>query len=218
MHHVPVLKTLFVALLSIGFAGAASAQAASQAGSDASQPSQETAASSSHASKSAPVARSKISHRDRRFVENAVRSNMAEYELGKLAEQHASSPEVKQFAERMVSDHGKAGEALREVAQHNGITLPDKPKHSETREMGKLAKLTGTQFDRAYIDHMVKDHRKDVKEFQEQAQKAKDPEVKKIAEQMLPTLKEHLQMAEQSQAALGGAKGQAQPGEKSGKQ
>jgi putative membrane protein len=184
MHHAPIFKTVLVALFSIGLAGAASAQAAGKAG--------------------------KLSHHDRQFVENAVRSNMAEYELGKLAEQHAASPEVKQFAERMVSDHGKAGEELREVAQHEGTTLPDRPRHSEKREMGKLAKLGGAQFDRAYIDHMVKDHRKDVKEFQEEAQKAKDPQVKQVAEQMLPTLKEHLQMAEQAQAALGGARTRAQ--------
>jgi putative membrane protein len=192
MNHAPILKTLLVALFSIGWAGAASAQAAAKAG--------------------------KISRHDRQFIENAVRSNMAEYELGKLAEQHAASPEVKQFAERMVSDHGKAGEELREVAQQKGITLPDRPKHAEKREMGKLAKLSGPQFDREYIDHMVKDHRKGVKEFQEEAQKAKDPEVKKSAEQMLATLKEHLQMAEQAQAAMGGGKSRARTEEKSGRQ
>jgi putative membrane protein len=192
MNRAPILKTLLAALFSFGFAAAASAQAAGHTG--------------------------KISHHDRRFIENAVRSNMAEYELGKLAGQRAASPEVKQFAERMVSDHGKAGEELREVAQQKGITLPDTPKQAERREMGKLAKLSGAQFDREYIDHMVKDHRKNVKEFQEEAQKAKDPEVKKAADRMLPTLEEHLRMAEQAQAAMGGGKSHAQAKETPGRQ
>lgn len=210
MRHPSIAESVLVALLSIGFAGAAAAQAVSQPNSDTTRPAKETRSATEHSSR--------ISHGDRKFIENATRSGIAEYELGKLAAQRAASPEVKQFAERMVSDHGKAGEQLREIAQQKGITMPDKPKHAESRERGKLAKLSGAQFDREYMDHMVKDHRKDVKEFEKVAQHAKDPEVKSFAQQTLPILQEHLQMAEQAQAAVGGATAQPRAKGKAGSQ
>ena len=211
MRYAPLPKTLLVALLSIGFAGVASAQTTGQtaggAGSDASPPARETGSQAGHSSKSFPVPRSNISHRDRKFVENAARSGMAEVELGKLAQQHASNPEVKQFAERMMSDHGKAGETLREIGEKNGITMPAEPKHAERRELGKLAKLSGARFDREYMSHMVRDHQNDLKEFEKEEQHATQPDVKNFVEQTLPTLKEHLQMAKQAQVAVGGEKG-----------
>jgi putative membrane protein len=215
MGHAPLPKTLLVALVSIGFAGVASAQTTGQAtggaASDVSQPATETGSQAVHSSKSFPMPRSNISHRDREFVEYAARSGMAEVELAKLAEQHASSAEVKQFAERMMSDHGKAGETLREIGERNGITMPAEPKHAERRELGKLAKLSGARFDREYMSHMVRDHQNDVKEFEKERQHATQPDVKSFVEQTLPTLKEHLQMAKQAQAAVGGEKGASTP-------
>jgi putative membrane protein len=111
---------------------------------------------------------------------------------------------VKQFAARMVQDHSKANEELRSLAQAKGVTVPAKPGHGSDREMGKLAKLQGDALDREYMDHMVKDHVKDVKEFRKQEDKAKDADVKNFAANTLPTLQEHLRMAQDADAAVGG--------------
>jgi len=148
----------------------------------------------------------KLSHADREFIEDAARGGMAEVELGQFAQQHASGDPVKQFAARMVKDHSKANEELRQLAQEKGVTMPSGPSHMDNHEMSKLAKLTGADFDREYMDNMVKDHEKDVKEFRKQAEKAKDPDVKNFAAKTLPTLQEHLQMAQNADQAVGGKK------------
>ena len=131
---------------------------------------------------------------------------MAEVELGQFAQQHASNDEVKQFAARMVKDHSKANEELRQLAQEKGVTMPAGPSHMDNHEMTKLSKLTGADFDREYMNNMVKDHQKDVKEFEKQASGAKDADVKSFAARTLPTLQEHLQMAESADQAVGGKK------------
>ena len=147
---------------------------------------------------------SSISHGEREFIEKAAKGGMSEVELGQFAQQHASSDQVKQFAAKMVKDHSKANEELRSLAQAKGVTMPAAPKRGEDHEMGKLAKLQGDAFDREYMDHMVKDHVKDVKEFRKQADKAKDADVKNFAANTLPTLQEHLRMAQEADAAVGG--------------
>jgi len=82
--------------------------------------------------------------------------------------------------------------------------MPAGPKLKDNHEASKLSKLQGQDFDRAYMDYMVKDHEKDVKEFNKMAQNAKDPDVKAFAQQTAPTLEEHLQMAQNADAAVGG--------------
>ena len=145
-----------------------------------------------------------LSHGERKFIEEAAKGGMSEVELGQFAQERASNPQVKQFAAKMVQDHSKANEELRSLAQAKGVTVPSGPKYTEKHEMGKLAKLQGDAFDREYMDHMVKDHQKDVKEFQKQADKAKDADVKNFAANTLPTLQEHLRMAQEADAAVGG--------------
>jgi len=133
---------------------------------------------------------------DRKFVLNAGMGGMEEVELGRLATEHGASAEVKQFGQRMVDDHTKAGDQLKQVAAQKGVTLPAAldPKHQA--DMDKLSKLSGAEFDRAYMSMMVKDHKKDVKEFQDEANKGQDTDVKGFASTTLPTLQEHLRMAE----------------------
>ena len=145
-----------------------------------------------------------LSHGERRFIEDAAKGGMSEVELGQFAQEHASNPQVKQFAARMVRDHSKANEELRSLAQAKGVTVPAKPGHGSDREMGKLAKLQGDALDREYMDHMVKDHRKDVKDFRKEADKAKDADVKNFAANTLPILQEHLRVAEETDTAVGG--------------
>src|SRR5262245_37809352 len=96
---------------------------------------------------------------DQRFVTTVARDGIAEVELGKLAADKASSPEVKQFAQRMVDDHSKANDELKSLAQTKGITLPSAIASKEKSLENRLSKLSGPAFDRAYLNAMVTDHR-----------------------------------------------------------
>jgi putative membrane protein len=129
---------------------------------------------------------------------------MAEVELGKLASEKASNDAVKQFGKRLADDHGKAGEELKKIAQDKGITPPTEMDGKHKKLHDRLSKLSGAQFDRAYVDEMVKDHRKDVKDFQRESEKAKDSDVKSFASKTLPTLQDHLKEAEGLQSQVKG--------------
>ena len=137
-----------------------------------------------------------LSSSDRNFIMKAAQGGMAEVELGQLASQRASDPQVKQFAERMVADHGKANDQLKQIASSKNVTLPTDVPAAEKRERDRLAKLSGAQFDREYMSHMTSDHKKDTSLFRSAAKSAKDAEVKQFASTTLPTLEEHLQMAQ----------------------
>ena len=159
----------------------------------------------------------KLARGDRKFIEEAAQGGMAEVELGKLAQQKASIDQVKQFAKRMVDDHQKANDQLKQLASSKGVNVPTDLKAADRREIDKLQKLSGADFDREYMSHMVSDHKKDVKEFESTAKKAKDNDVKNFAATTLPTLQQHLQQAQSAEdaakhAARGGSKASLAPG------
>ena len=120
---------------------------------------------------------------------------MAEVELGRLAAQKGHSPDVKRFGERMVTDHSKANDELKQLAVRKGITLPAEPTAQQKQEKERLSKLSGVQFDRENMKLMVEDHDKDVKAFQDETHGAADPDIKSFAAKTLPTLQEHQKMA-----------------------
>lgn len=136
------------------------------------------------------------------FMEKAASHSMAEVELGKLAQERAADPQVKEFGERMARDHAKAGEELKPIADAKNVALPSAPDKAHHREYDKLAKKSGADFDRAYMKAMLDDHKKDVKEFQKEAQKGKDADVKGFASKSLPTLEEHLRLAQSTYDAV----------------
>jgi len=138
-----------------------------------------------------------LSSADQTFVKKAAEGGMAEVELGNLAKDKASSSEVKQFAQRMVDDHTKANEQLKSIASEKGVTLPTSLDAKDEATKDRLSKLSGDQFDRAYMNDMVKDHTKDVSEFKKESTAAKDPDIKSFASQTLPTLEDHLKEARQ---------------------
>ena len=133
---------------------------------------------------------------DTTFMKKAARGGLAEVELGQLATQKASSDDVKKFGQRMVDDHSKANDQLKQVAAQEHIDLPTEPSAKDKATKARLEKLSGEQFDRAYMADMVKDHKADVAEFEHESKMAKDPAVKSFAQQTLPTLREHLKEAE----------------------
>ena len=132
---------------------------------------------------------------DQTFVKKAVMGGLAEVQLGKMAVEHAASPDVKQFGQRVVGDHENANRELMALVEQKGIAVPTALDQKHRKEADRLAKLQGVAFDRAYIQQMVKDHETDVKLFRTEAQQGKDPELKRLAANTLSTLEEHLNMA-----------------------
>jgi putative membrane protein len=144
---------------------------------------------------------------DQSFVMNAARGGMAEVELGKLAEDKGESQEVKDFGKRMVDDHGKANDELKSIAQNKNITLPSDLSAKDKKLRDRLTKLSGAAFDRAYMQAMVGDHRVDINEFRQESKTGKDADVKAFASKTLPTLEDHLKMAQTTDKAVVGTSG-----------
>lgn len=157
----------------------------------------------------AAASAAKPARTDRLFVEKAVHGGAEEVELGTLAQQRAASEPVKQFAARMVQDHGKANEELRQLATARGLQVPAGEDRAGHRDMKRLSALSGADFDRTYMRMMVSDHRKTVAEFQQAAKSAQDPEVKAFASRTLPTLQAHLDEAQRVHEGLAGRAGGA---------
>lgn len=137
----------------------------------------------------------KLAPADRQFIRKAAEGGLAEVQLGQLATEKAASPEVKQFGQRMMDDHTKANDQLKQVASEKGVTVPEKLSAQDAATKARLEKLSGKAFDRAYMRDMVADHTKDVSEFRVESKTAKDPDVKNFASQTLPTLEDHLKQA-----------------------
>lgn len=139
---------------------------------------------------------------DRDFVENQLADGQAEIVLGQLAAQRASNPAVRQFGEMMVRDHQKAGEELKQLAsKHNlqlSTTMDDD--HNDLRE--RLAKLSGAEFDREYINAMVEDHQEAVDDTRDKAERGDNTEIKQWASRTLPVLEQHLERAKQLKEQL----------------
>ena len=140
---------------------------------------------------------------DQTFVTKAAEGGLAEVELGKLAQEKGSSDQVKSFGQRMVTDHSKANDELKTLAQNKNITLPTEIGPHEKALRDRLSKLSGAAFDRAYMRAMLMDHRKDVNEFRHESTAGKDPDVKSFASKTLPTLEEHLKLAQDANRAVG---------------
>jgi putative membrane protein len=186
-------------LLSAAIAGLVSIGAVAQnsdASSTGQSPSTTTQDSAHHAKGTMDNGSSSLNAMDRHFVKKAAQGGMAEVELGKLATEKAQSDEVKKFGQRMVDDHSKANDQLKQLASSKGITLPSDLDAKDKSTKGRLSKLSGEQFDRAYMKDMVKDHTKDVAEFKKASSNAKDTGIKSFASQTLPTLEDHLKEAQ----------------------
>jgi putative membrane protein len=151
---------------------------------------------------------------DRSFVLDAARGGLEEVELGKLAASKATHPDVKSFGQKMVDDHSKANDQLKSVASQKGISLPTDLDRKAKSEYNQLDKLSGDEFDRAYVKLMVKDHDKDVSEFRRVSKRAtSDPVIRQFASSALPTLEDHLTMAKDLQSKVeGGSSSSKAPG------
>jgi len=131
---------------------------------------------------------------DKKFVKDAALGGLTEVALGKLAAEKGSSDDVKQFGQKMVDEHGKANDQLKEAAGKSSIEVPAALDSKHQSRVDKLSKLSGPAFDKAYLKDMLKDHQQDVNAFQSEAQNGSDPNVKQFAAATLPVLQEHLSM------------------------
>jgi putative membrane protein len=139
-----------------------------------------------------------VSGADKTFATEAAHGGLAEVQMGQLALQKASSPQVKEFAQRMVTDHTQANQDLMQLGKSENLTLPTQLDAKHKSEMDRLSAMSGNAFDAAYMQHMVQDHKKTVADFQKQAQSGSDPALKSFAQKYLPIIQQHLQMAETS--------------------
>lgn len=132
------------------------------------------------------------------FVSKAIQGDDAEVQLGQLAQQKGSTADVKEFGQKMVADHTQINNKLMvPVAKQIGASQPKGPSKKDKKEYQKLQSMSGQQFDTAYIQMMVQDHQKDLKEYQDEAQSAQNPMVKQAAQEGATVIQKHLQLAEQ---------------------
>jgi putative membrane protein len=134
---------------------------------------------------------------DQAFVKDAARGGMAEIKLGKLAEDNGSSEAVKTFGTRMVAEHTKAGDKLKEAAAQEHITLPTDLAPKDQATYDRLSKLSGADFDRAYAQDMVKDHQQDLRDFQREANRGNDNVIRAFAAQTVAMIQQHLDQAKE---------------------
>lgn len=134
---------------------------------------------------------------DKKFVRSALEGGNAEVKLGQLAAQKGSSEDVKQFGQKMVDDHTKLGDQMKQIAQQQGIQVPDGIPAKDKALQMKLSGLSGDDFDKAYIKAMVQDHQKDLSEFKKEASSGNDTSIKDAASQGAQVISEHLQMVQQ---------------------
>jgi putative membrane protein len=129
------------------------------------------------------------------FIKSAIEGNLAEIDVGKLAQQKSTNPAVKSYGEMLVTDHSKANEKAKQAASQIGVTPPTGSSLAEKAEYLKLKVLSGASFDRTFANDMIKDHQADIKEFQKETRKS--DAAGQFAKDALPILQKHLQAAQQ---------------------
>lgn len=161
------------------------------------------------------VAQASVSQKDKKmtaekFTKKAFIGNKAEVQLGELAQKKASSSKVKEFGQMMIDDHGQANEELTALAESQNIQLPDTLSSEIKKNMQSLKNKSGKQFDQAYMEMMVKDHKKDVEFYQQACAELENTELKNYATSTLPTLQKHLKRAQEINQTMQGAEAKKQ--------
>jgi putative membrane protein len=132
---------------------------------------------------------------DQSFLDKLAQGNMAEVEIGELAENKGTSAEVKEFGAMMVEQHGKALDKIRSVAKSEGVTLPTAPSDTQMDTLKTLQAKEGARFDAEYLAHMVKAHEETVSLLKSEIETGQDAQTKALAQELLPTVQNHLRHA-----------------------
>ena len=140
--------------------------------------------------------------KDEAFVRAAARGGLSEIKLGKLAMDQGSNETVKAFGTRMVAEHTKAGDELKEAAKEENIGLPMDLTAKDQATYDRLSKLSGAEFDQAYAQDMVKDHQQDLRDFQREANHGNDDVVRGFASETVPMIQQHLDQAKEMLKAV----------------
>lgn len=137
-----------------------------------------------------------LAHEDERFLKNAIQGSHAEILGTQLALEKSENDDVKQFAQKMIEDHGKMVQEADALATSKGMEPPSGPSALQSTEIAALKALSGGAFDTMYVNRIgVASHESTVTLFEKAAQEAKDPDIKAMATKTLPKLQEHLKMA-----------------------
>lgn len=185
-----MFRYVLVCTLSVAAVGGALAQTAGQSGSQARQKTERGAA---------------VDQKTTTFIKQAAEGGRFEVESSKLAEQQARSQDVKSFAQKMIQDHTQANQQLANAAQQAGTSVPDvalTKKHATI--ISNLRERNGATFDRAYADAQVTAHQETVELFSDYSKQGNNPEIKQFAEQTLPKLRQHLDMAKDMRRSVEG--------------
>jgi len=147
----------------------------------------------------------KLSAADQKAVKDMAMADMAEVETGKMAVSKAQSAEVKAFGQQMIDDHGQALTKVQALAQARGVTLPTELDAKHKAMAAKLEKMSGADFDKAYMANAgVKDHKEVHAKLMSDAKKIKDADVKALADQHMPVVEQHLKAAQQMASTKSG--------------
>jgi putative membrane protein len=139
----------------------------------------------------------KVARGDRKFIEKAAESGMFEVQVAQLAATKATDANVKSFASMLVDHHTAANNELIQLANAKGVELPAAPPRSMRRDIEKLGKKSGGEFDRDFVRQVgVKAHEKDIKLFEHASKDVKDTQLKAFVDKTLPVLRQHLQAAQ----------------------
>jgi putative membrane protein len=139
----------------------------------------------------------KLSSADRKFIQDAAEHGMYEVQIGQLASSKAKNPDIKSFATTLVNDHTNANNELVQLANSKKVELPAAPSRGKRNDLEKMGKLSGDEFDKRFVREVgIKDHEKDIKNFEKASEKVKDPELKAWIDKTLPKLREHLATAQ----------------------
>ncbi|MDY0964687.1 MULTISPECIES: DUF4142 domain-containing protein [Massilia] len=188
----PMIKRLLAVSVAAAMFGAVGAQAQTGESSQAGQQSGSSATSATASSNA------KLASADRKAITDMAMSNMAEVEMGKLAQSKSQNAEVKAFAQKMVDDHGKALTEVQTLAQSKSVTLPTELDAKHKAMSAKLEKLSGDAFDKAYVKQGgVGAHKETLAKLQKASKGAKDADVKGQVDKTIPVVQEHLKHAEQ---------------------
>jgi putative membrane protein len=139
------------------------------------------------------------------FVAFASETNLAEMDMAKMAQKNSNNSDVQRFAEHMIHDHAMLNKNLERVAAKLGFHVATEIPKKDRKQAEKLTMLKGKDFNHEYAKDQVTDHKKVIAIFERQAKEGQNPELRKLAAEALPILKEHLKLAEKLPGAMTGA-------------
>jgi putative membrane protein len=148
----------------------------------------------------APVA--PLTSGDAQFVQSQIEGNMAEYQAGQLALQRSQNQDVRNFAQKMITDHTYAQDTLAPIAQAHHIQASGKLSEQDRVMLGQLAQLNGPAFDRAYVDDMVRAHAAMVAQLNAQLIHGEDQHINAWVQNTRPIVLQHSEIAQQLLASL----------------